>query len=451
MGHYFSYAYDPVGNILFKKIQDGTTAYSYDAADELVSETAADKVTLYAYDPNGNETKAGDTRYTYDLENKLLSAKGAGKPVSYTYTGDGLMSTRSTPSEFTAYVWDTSSDLGQLALETSSKGKQKGTQAYTYGAGPIGIVSSSGSYSFHTDSLGSVVELSDSSAHSLESYRYSAFGDAYAPGNSDQAASNLSNLIRFAGQYLDLVSDLYNMRAREYDPETGRFLQVDPLEAGVGEAYLGVYTYADNQPTVKTDPSGMCPVGGSSCSLGMRLQSTIRANGSYEFVLRNRIWRIVLATIPREKEISYSEDLVSPHRRMQGVREHFDFPRLPKWEDCSSYATWIYWTAGVPKDPMGNRYNGSPYNNNTGNLSCDPRYNSSCNSQLRRSHVVTPQHAQRGDLVFYGGGWPWSHVEIYMGNSMVVGNGKEEDPVKHSIGSYSQIRSYFPELLDGLY
>jgi RHS repeat-associated protein len=179
-----------------------------------------------------------------------------GEKISYTYTGDGLMATRRTRSKTTSYSWDTSSDLGQLALETNSKGKNKGTQAYTYGAGPIGIITSAGSYSFHTDALGSVVELSDSSGRSVESYRYAAFGDAYAPGNSDQSSGNFSNPIRFTGQYLDTVSDLYNMRAREYEPETGRFLQVDPQEAGAGDPAVGAYVYVGDQPTVMTDPSG---------------------------------------------------------------------------------------------------------------------------------------------------------------------------------------------------
>ena len=62
--------------------------------------------------------------------------------------------------------------------------------------------------------------------------------------------------MRYAGQYLDTVSDLYNMRAREYEPETGRFLQVDPLECDSGGACGSTYVYVEDQPTVKVDPSG---------------------------------------------------------------------------------------------------------------------------------------------------------------------------------------------------
>jgi RHS repeat-associated protein len=268
---YYEYAYDEVGNRLSQTTQKATTRYSYDAADELQTETTGDKVTLYAYDLNGNETRAGDTHYAYNLENKLTSQKGAGKQASYTYTGEGLVSTRRIPSETTSYAWDTSEDLPELTLETVSKGKKSQTSVYTFGEGPIGIINESGSYSFHTDSLGSVVELSDTGGQSVESYRYSPYGEAYSPGDSAEASSRSSNPIRFAGQYLDSEADLYNMRARQYEPETGRFLEVDPIEASAGETYLGVYIYADDKPTLNTDPSGMCvPVGDSLTSPCMR-------------------------------------------------------------------------------------------------------------------------------------------------------------------------------------
>jgi RHS repeat-associated protein len=166
------------------------------------------------------------------------------------------VSTRRIPSETTTYAWDTSSDLPELATETVSKGKKSQTSSYTYGAGPIGLVNEAGSYAFHTDSLGSVMELSDASGNSVESYRYSSYGEAYAPGESSEASSRSSNPIRFTGQYFDSESDLYNMRAREYEPETGRFLETDPLQCDSGGSCGSTYVYVDDQPTVMTDPTG---------------------------------------------------------------------------------------------------------------------------------------------------------------------------------------------------
>ncbi|MCL5257019.1 MAG: RHS repeat-associated core domain-containing protein [Chloroflexi bacterium] len=57
--------------------------------------------------------------------------------------------------------------------------------------------------------------------------------------------------MRYTGQQSDPESGLYYLRARYYDPTTGRFLTVDPKPA------LNLYIYADNRPTASADPSGM--------------------------------------------------------------------------------------------------------------------------------------------------------------------------------------------------
>lgn len=254
---YFKYFYDPVGNRTQLQTKTGTTLYSYDAADELVSASQGkhDR-SLYSYDANGNETQAGSTHYDYNLENELTQVTGQGEKTSYTYSGDGLMAARSTRFETTSYAWDTNFDLPEMATETDSRGSGRlastDTRSYTYGVGPIGIVDKNETYTFHTDSLGSVIELSDNRGSLVASYRYTPFGEAY--GGSEASESGESNPIRFTGQYLDSGSDLYDMRAREYDPETGRFLETDPQTCDSNCA--SSYVYADDEPTELTDPSG---------------------------------------------------------------------------------------------------------------------------------------------------------------------------------------------------
>jgi YD repeat-containing protein len=125
--HYYSYSYDPVGNRTKLETKKSETSYTYDAADELTSASKLEhrrtEVTSYAYDLNGNETQEGSTHYSYNLENKLAQVVDKHEKVSYSYTGEGLMNTRSTHSETTSYSWDTSSELPELALETTSKGQ----------------------------------------------------------------------------------------------------------------------------------------------------------------------------------------------------------------------------------------------------------------------------------------------------------------------------------------
>lgn len=115
-------------------------------------------------------------------------------------------------------------------------------------------------------------------------------------------------------------------------------------------------------------------------------------------------------------------------RRMQGVREKIRPPAVPSYEDCSSFATWLYWTAGA-NDPNGLGYNGMGY---TGTL-------------CRQGRAVPLAGAKPGDLVFYGSGPPWGHVAIYVGGGKVVSHGSEGGPylIPVNYRPVGQVRNYF--------
>jgi RHS repeat-associated protein len=67
--------------------------------------------------------------------------------------------------------------------------------------------------------------------------------------------------MKFTGEHLD-PTGLYHLRARQYDPGTGRFLGRDPVPADVRLPSVSTYAYVGNQPTVFVDPTGECPVCG---------------------------------------------------------------------------------------------------------------------------------------------------------------------------------------------
>ena len=111
--------------------------------------------------------------------------------------------------------------------------------------------------------------------------------------------------------------------------------------------------------------------------------------------------------------------------RMYGVRNKIRPPKIPYYEDCSSYSTWCYWGAKVP-DPNGLGYNGWGY---TGTLS-------------RHGRVTT--RPLPGDLAFYGR-FPYSHVVIYIGNNKCISHGSERGPVLSNVyyrSDFSHFRTY---------
>lgn len=117
--------------------------------------------------------------------------------------------------------------------------------------------------------------------------------------------------------------------------------------------------------------------------------------------------------------------------RMTIVRERLRPPLAAKkniYEDCSSFATGCYWVADAA-DPNGRGYDGFGF---TGTLCV-------------RGHPVSLREAKPADLVFYGGGAPWGHVAIYIGNGLVISHGSERGPNVEAIDYRSdrgEIRAY---------
>ncbi|GAA3432944.1 RHS repeat-associated core domain-containing protein [Kutzneria kofuensis] len=60
----------------------------------------------------------------------------------------------------------------------------------------------------------------------------------------------------FVGGTIDSSIGLTQLGIREYDPTLGRFLSVDPVANQDDSQQLHGYTYADNNPITKMDPSG---------------------------------------------------------------------------------------------------------------------------------------------------------------------------------------------------
>lgn len=82
-----------------------------------------------------------------------------------------------------------------------------------------------------------------------------------APGDDYWKVRMLfSQAHRFVGEYHDPGSGLYHLRARDYDVATGRFLGLDALDAAIGSSYA----YADDRPTLLTDPTGGRPILGTT-------------------------------------------------------------------------------------------------------------------------------------------------------------------------------------------
>jgi RHS repeat-associated protein len=76
-------------------------------------------------------------------------------------------------------------------------------------------------------------------------------------GGPRGAASTFPGERGFVGGTQDASTGLTHLGAREYDPDTGRFISVDPVLSAGDPQQLNGYTYSDNNPVTLSDPSGL--------------------------------------------------------------------------------------------------------------------------------------------------------------------------------------------------
>jgi len=256
---FIRYTYDGVGNRLTEERSMGVTTYSYDADDQLVQTTApAAVLTTYTYDSSGNQLSAGETTFEYDLANRMIEAGTGKKRWAYTYDGSGkrlTMGKLGAKQPKTRFLWDPFGSMPRLALELTPKGLEK--RRYIESPDPLATGKGTKlSLYYLLDGLGSVRAATNSKGKL-------AGGASYEPFGADRgklSASLKKSALRFAGQYQDAETGLYHLRARKYDPATGRFTSIDPLSRPQVQPGASSYVYADNRPTVFVDPQGLRPV-----------------------------------------------------------------------------------------------------------------------------------------------------------------------------------------------
>jgi RHS repeat-associated protein len=222
-------------------ISTGTFAYNSD--DQLSTET---------YDNNGNTLSTGGSTFTYDFENRLKSMNNGA--VTVEYDGDGNRVAKTVGSVSTRYLVDdlNPTGLAQVVDEVANGVVQR---TYTYGLQrinenqPVGAAWTASFYGY--DGFGTVRSLSNASGTVTDTYDYDAWGNAI------NVTGSTPNLYFYRGEQHDQDLGLYYLRARYFNPQTGRFLNRDP-EAGQIRvpASLHRFLYSKADPVDFADPSG---------------------------------------------------------------------------------------------------------------------------------------------------------------------------------------------------
>ena len=271
-----SYVYDAVGNRLSKTEVGTLTTYTVDANDRLTTETTGGVSTLYTYDANGNSTgqaKPGEVvTYGYDEANRRVRTTTASGVTTTGYSADGLRNRETGNGHSTLWLIDPNRDYAQT-LEAYRD--QQLSTVWLYGDELLAQSNVIGGglheRNLHSDGMGSVRQASDVAGNLTDSFEYDAFGiELNRTGSTDIDH-------RYRAEQVDPNTGFYNLRARWYDPSSGRFTSMDSFAGSNGDPIsLHKYLYANADPINNWDPSGYVTL--SDQMQGLQIRTMQRVN-----------------------------------------------------------------------------------------------------------------------------------------------------------------------------
>ncbi|HEX7728313.1 MAG TPA: RHS repeat-associated core domain-containing protein, partial [Terracidiphilus sp.] len=177
-----------------------------------------------------------------------------GTLAAITYDGDGNRVAKTVSGVTTKYLVDELNPTGYAQVVEELSGGVV-TRQYTYGTQRISEaqwITSTWTPSFYGyDEGGNVRQLTNAAGAVTDTNDFDAFG------NLVNYTGSTPNQYMYRGEEWDSDLGLYYLRARYYNPTTGRFMARDRKDKSlINPSDLHKYLYATDDPMNRSDPSG---------------------------------------------------------------------------------------------------------------------------------------------------------------------------------------------------
>jgi RHS repeat-associated protein len=317
-----SYTYDNVGNRLTKNHDGVITDYVYNNRDQLTTENSQLTTVSYIYDASGRQVSktdaSGVTYYRWVDNDRLDSVITPTNTITYTYDAEDSKVGMNDGSVNKNYLVDKLQPYAQVIAEYDDTNEL--TVEYTYGLERISQKRIIPNSSFHvhyyvSDGQGSIRLLTDTQGDITDTYDYFAFGELL------NKTGTTENDFQYVGEQVDPNSGFYYLRARWMNPNSSRFVSVDPFD-GNNQLPISLhrYLYANCSPESFYDPSGEVTIGELVTASTVRVTLAVNrvtvafaAGGGYAIgramnilgkTVEQQAYNILVSVIPRAVQMT---------------------------------------------------------------------------------------------------------------------------------------------------
>jgi RHS repeat-associated protein len=263
--YWISYSFDDLGNRLTDTahavVGSATTTtssrtFTYPAGGQprphavtsVGAAGAAQTAGTYSYDPSGNTISrpgpSGTQTLTWTPEGKLSTVTGTAGVTTDQYDADANLLLTKDSTGTTLY-------LDGAEVRATPAGQTSATRYYSFAGATVGVRTSTGGLSWLAhDHHGTDTLAVDATTSAAIVRRGDPFGN---PRGTQPTWPGSHGFVGGVTQQTGVT----HLGAREYDPQLGKFLSVDPVLDPADPQQMNAYAYANNNPTTGSDPTGL--------------------------------------------------------------------------------------------------------------------------------------------------------------------------------------------------